>query len=92
MAATAPLKKSPYMKELIAQVGPSKEANTVKKMKGQSILLSSNKTTHYFKEWTTASCLLKKIYCLCKNLMLQIDPLRTSCSQKQQYPERKLRL
>ena len=67
MAATAPLKKSPYMEKLIAQADPPKEANTVTKMNDQSILLSSNKTTHYFKEWTTRSCFLKKIYCLYKN-------------------------
>ena len=60
MVATTPLKKSPYMKELIAQADPPKEANTVKKMNGQSILLCSNKTTHYFQEWTTVSCVLKK--------------------------------
>ena len=34
------------MKELIAQGDPPKEANTVKKMNGQLILLSSDKTTH----------------------------------------------
>ena len=45
MAATAPLKKSSYMKEWMAQVDPPKEANTVKKMNGRSLLLSSNKTT-----------------------------------------------
>ena len=27
-----------------------------------------------------------------KNVILQIDPLKISCSQKQQYPERTLRL
>ena len=86
------VKKSSYMKELIAQADPPKETITVKEMNGQSILFSSNKTTHYFKEWTTASCVLKKIYCLYKSLNLQIDPLSTSCSQKLQYPERKLRL
>ena len=37
MAATAPLKKSPYMKELTAQGDPPKEANTVEKMNGQLI-------------------------------------------------------
>ena len=35
---------------------------------------------------------LKKIYFLYKNVMLQIDPLKSSCSQKQQHPERILRL
>ena len=85
MAATAPLKKSPYMKELTAQGDPPKEANTVEKMNGQLIsslqikrrtILKNGRlqvvfwkkyivfTTHYFKEWTTASCVLKKIYCL----------------------------
>ena len=48
--------------------------------------------THYFKEWTTASSVLKKIYCLHKSLMLQINPINSSCSQKLQHPERKLRL
>ena len=48
--------------------------------------------THYFKEWTTASGVLKKLYCLYKNLMLQIDPLNNSGFQKLQYPEKKLRL
>ena len=33
-----------------------------------------------------------KIYCLYKNLMLQIDPLNSSCSQKVQCPEKKVRL
>ena len=93
MAATALLNKSPHMKEWMAQADPPKEGNTVKKMNGRSRLISSNKTTHYFKEWTKASCVLRKIYCLYKNLMLQIDCLSSSCTQKlQQYPERKLRL
>ena len=35
---------------------------------------------------------LKKIYFLYKNLMLQIDPLKSSSSQKQKYPGRTLRL
>ena len=54
----------------MAQADPPKEANTVRKMNGRSLLLSSNKTTLYFKEWTTATGALKKIYCLYKNLML----------------------
>ena len=51
-----------------------------------------NKITHYFKKFTTGSGVFKKIYCLDKNVMLQIDPLKSTCSQKQQYPERTLRL
>ena len=58
------------MKESMAQADPPKEANTVRKMNGRSLLLSSNKTTLYFKEWTAATGALKKIYCLYKNLML----------------------
>ena len=50
MAAAAPLKNSPYMKIWMAQADPPKGANTVKKMNGQSLLLSSNKTTLYFKD------------------------------------------
>ena len=44
----------------MAQADPPKGANTVKKMNGQSLLFSSNKTTLYFKEWTAASGALKK--------------------------------
>ena len=40
MGATSPLKK---VKELIPQVDPPKEGNTVKKMNGQLILFSSDK-------------------------------------------------
>ena len=75
MATTAPLKKSPSMKEWMAQADPTKEASTVKKMNGRTLILSSNKMTHYFKEWTTPSGVFKKIYCLFKHLMLQIDLL-----------------
>ena len=80
------------MIEWMAQAAPLREASTVKKMNDRSLLLSLNKITHYFKKWTTGSGVLKKIYCLYKNVMLQIDPLKSSCSQKQQYPERTLRL
>ena len=50
MAATAPLNKSSHMKEWMAQADPPKEAHTVKKMNLRSLLISSNKATHYFKE------------------------------------------
>ena len=76
----------------MAQAAPLREASIVKKMNDWLLLLSLNKITHYFKKWTTGSGVLKKIYCLYKNVMLQIDPLKSSCSQKQQYPERTLRL
>ena len=61
MAATASLNKSPYVKEWMAQADPPREANTVKKMNGRSLLTFSNKTTHYFKEWTAARCFEKNI-------------------------------
>ena len=48
------------MTEWMSQADPPKEASTVKKMNGRSLLLSSNKMTHYFKEWTTPSGVLKK--------------------------------
>ena len=35
---------------------------------------------------------LKKIYFLYENMMLQMDPLKSSCSQRQQYSEGTLRL
>ena len=52
-----------------------------------SLLLSINEITHYFQKWTTGSGVLKKLYFLYKNVMLQIDPLESSCSQRKQYPE-----
>ena len=55
MAATVPLNKSPHMKEWMAQANPPKEVNMVKIMNGRSLLTSSNKKTHDFKEWTTTS-------------------------------------
>ena len=76
----------------MAQAASLREVSTVKKMNDRSLLLSLNKITNYFKKWSTASGVLKTIYCLYKNLMLQIDPLDSSCSQKQQYPKRTLRL
>ena len=45
MAATAPVKKSPYMIEWIAQAAPVREASTVKKkMNDWSLLLCLNNT------------------------------------------------
>ena len=76
----------------MAQADPPKETSTVKKINGRLLLVSSNKMKHYFKKWTTVNGVLKKIYCLYKNLIFQIDPLNISCSQNLQYPERKFRL
>ena len=67
------------MKEWMARADPPKEACTVKKMNGWSLLLSTNKMTHYFKKQTTASGALKNKYCTYNDLMLQIDPLNSSC-------------
>ena len=92
MAATISVKKSPYMIEWMAQAAPLREASTVKKMNDRSLLLSLDKITHYFKKWTTTSGVLKKIYCLYQNWILQVDLVSSSCSQKQQYSERTLRL
>ena len=64
----------------MAQAAPLREPSTVKKMNGRSLLLSLHEITHYFKKWTTESGVLKKIYCLYKNMMLQIGPLKSSCS------------
>ena len=36
------------------------------------------------KKWTTGSAVLKKSYFLYKNVMLQIDPIKSSCSHRQQ--------
>ena len=75
MAATAPVKKSHQMIEWMVQAALLREASTVKKMNDRSLLLSFSKITHCFKKKrTTASGVFKKIYCLYKNAMLQIDP------------------
>ena len=78
--------------EWMTQTAPYRKATAVKKMNDRSLLFSINEMTHYFKKWTTGSGVLKKIYFLKKNVILQIDLLKSSCSQKQQYPERALRL
>ena len=88
MAATTLVKKSTQMTEWMAQTDPFREASTVKKMNDRSLLLSLSKVTHYFKKWTTASGVLKKIYCLYKNLQNR----NSSWSQKQQYPKKTLML
>ena len=49
MAATAAVKTSPQMIEWMTQAVPLREASTVKKMNGRSLLLSLNETTHYLK-------------------------------------------
>ena len=72
----------------MAPAAPLREASKVKEMNSQLLLLSLNKIAYYFKKWSTASGVLKKIYCLYKNLMLQIDLRNSSCSQKQQYTKK----
>ena len=69
----------------MAQVDLPKEASKVKKKKGWSPVLSSNKMIHF--RWY-----FEKMYCLYKYLILEIDPLDSSCPQKLRCPERKLRL
>ena len=69
MAATPPFKISPHIKEWMAKANPPIETNAVKKMNDRSLLISSNKTTHYFTEWRAASSVLKKLYCFYKNLI-----------------------
>ena len=64
----------------------------LKRMNDRSLLLSLNEITHYFEKWVTGSGVLKKIYCLYKNVMLQTDRLKRSSCQKEEYPERTLGL
>ena len=47
------------MMEWMAQADPTREPNTVKKMNERSLLFSSNKMTHHFKKWATATGVLK---------------------------------
>ena len=58
----------------------------------QPQLLPSNKMKHTFKEWTTASGILEKIYCFHKNSRLKIYPIKITFSQRLHYPEKKLML
>ena len=73
------------MIEWMTQVAPLRE--TGKKKNDRLLLLSLNEITHYFKKSTTGRGVSKKICYLYKNVILQIDPFKSSCSQKQQYPE-----
>ena len=75
----------------MAQAAPLREASRLKKMNEWSLLLSLNKITYYVKKLATESGVLKKIYCLYKNVTLQIDPLKSSSSQKQQLRLKVLR-
>lgn len=52
---THSLKKTSYLKEWMAQAGPSKEASTFERMNGRPQSLSSNKMAHYFKKWMNIS-------------------------------------
>ena len=56
------------MKKRIAQADPPKEASMFERMNDRLKLLSSNKMTKYFKEWTIPSSVLKKIYYPYKHL------------------------
>ena len=84
MAATDPLKIQPYMKKWMAQAFSPKKASASERINGRLQLPSSSKLTHFFKEWTTATGVLKKIYCFHKNMMLQLDPLNRNCCHKLQ--------
>ena len=43
------------MKEWMTQAAPLREASTVKKMNGRSLLFCLIKITHYVKKWTAGS-------------------------------------
>ena len=62
----------------------------LEKMHDGSLLLSINEIKHYFKKWTTGSSILKEIYFLYKNVMLQIDPLKSSCFQRKHKTPKEL--
>ena len=59
----------------MAPAAPLREASKVKEMNSQLLLLSLNKIAYYFKKWSTASGVLKKLR-------------NSSCSQKQQYTKK----
>ena len=92
MAPTASVKNHPRLENGSLKLLLLEKQLQLKKMNDRSLLLYINEIIHYFKKRTTGSGFLKKIYFLYKNVMLQIDSLKSSCSQKQQYPERTLRL
>ena len=88
MSSTAPLQKSPYLKNgwfmLILQKKPARLKNWMVS-RNSSLQIKWHDTLK-----NRRSCVLKKIYCLYKNLRLQVDPLNSSCSQKLHYPEREI--
>ena len=67
MVATAPLKKSPSMKEWMAQADPPKEASTIKKMNGRLLLLSF------------ASANVQKYNCSCKKFTIHNECCNYCC-------------
>ena len=81
------VKKSPYRKEWMGPADPLKKASTVKKINGRLLLLYSNKMTHSFKELTTVRDVLKKMYCLYKNLILQTDLLNAAVPKNYSAPK-----
>ena len=56
-------------------------------MNDQSLLISINEITHYFKKWATGSGVLKKIYFLYENVMLQIDLLKVAVPKNSSTPK-----
>ena len=56
-------------------------------MNDQSLLISINEITHFFKKWATGSGVFKKIYFLYENVMLQIDLLKVAVPKNNSTPK-----
>ena len=56
-------------------------------MNDQSLLISINEITHFFKKWATGSGVFKKIYFLYENVMLQIDLLKVAVPKINSTPK-----
>ena len=81
------------MKKWMAQGDSTKKVSTVKKINGRSLILSSNKMTHYFKKWTTPGVVLKKYILFLQKLdASNRSSLTVAVPKNYSFPERKLRL
>ena len=87
MTATASVKNPPKTIEWMAPAAHLRKSTTVKKMNDQSLLISVNEITHYFKKWATGSGVLKNIYFLYENVMLQIDLLKVAVPKNSSIPK-----
>ena len=72
------------MKEWITEANPLKEASTFEIMEASRNSKNGQLQVMFWKK--------NEEICLYKNLILKIDLIKITCSEKIQYPEKKLKL